>query len=409
MDAAATAISVSGPASAAINQPIAFSFTLSVPAPGGGTPTGVVTLSTAGSSCDVTVPTATPSCDLIFGTLGPATVSASFAPDNDDHLAATSSGAGNASTLVVAAVDLQLTKSDADATAQPGATVPYTLSYRNVGIVDATGVVLGETVPANTRFDQATSSPGWSCADNAPAGTACSLVMGTVTAGAPAASATFAVRVDAALPEGVDAVSNTASVGDDGSNGEDATPADNIAVESTPVDASADMSVRKSTTATGFVPGQPVVYQLDYRNDGNRAATGVVVIETVPDDTVFVAASSTPGWSCADGAVGGTECSWPVGTVAAGEEGSLEFAVALRNGPVGDVIRNSVRIEDDGSNGTDPTPDNNTSDVALSASNPAAPPAPTIVPATGWPAHLLLMLALMMAGGTAWNRQRRCG
>lgn len=79
VDAAATTITVSGPAQSPINQPTSSSFALSVLAPGGGTPSGVVTLSTDGSSCDVTVPTATPGCELSLSTLGLATISATTA------------------------------------------------------------------------------------------------------------------------------------------------------------------------------------------------------------------------------------------------------------------------------------------------------------------------------------------
>jgi uncharacterized repeat protein (TIGR01451 family) len=405
VNAAATTISVSGPASTPINQPTAFSFALTVVAPGGGTPSGTVTLSAGSASCQVAVPTAIPACDLSFSTLGPATVSASYAPDDSDHLAAASSGAGNASTTVFARVDLQLTKTDADALARPGETVVYTLSYRNVGSEDAIGVVLSETVPPNTRFHQAASSPGWSCTDNAPAGSSCSRAVGTVAAGIAAASSTFAVRVDTPLPAGVVALSNSASISDDGSNGIDATPESNIDVEQTPVDTRPDLSVLKSTSATGFLPGQTVVYQLDYRNQGNGPATGVRVIETVPEGTVFVAASSTPGWSCADGAVGGTTCAFSAGAVPAGQQGSLAFAVTLRAGQVAGVIRNSVRIEDDGSNGPDPTPDNNASVVA----RPALGVAPTMVPANGLLGHLLLVLGLMMGAGAAWSRQQPRG
>jgi uncharacterized repeat protein (TIGR01451 family) len=163
--------------------------------------------------------------------------------------------------------------------------------------------------------------------------------------------------------------------------------------------------VSKSTNAVGFVPGQTVVYRLDYRNQGSGAATGVAMIETVPEGTVFVAASSTPGWSCADGAVGGTVCVFSVGVVPAGQQGNLAFAVTLRAGQLGGVIRNSVRIEDDGSNGPDPTPDNNASVVA----RPALGVAPRMVPASGLLGHLLLVLGLMMAAGAAWSRQHPRG
>jgi hypothetical protein len=79
--AAATMISVTGPARSRINQPTGFSFALNVTAPGGGTPTGTVTLSSGTASCTATLPAT--GCDLNFATLGSRTVTASYASDGN--------------------------------------------------------------------------------------------------------------------------------------------------------------------------------------------------------------------------------------------------------------------------------------------------------------------------------------
>jgi uncharacterized repeat protein (TIGR01451 family) len=148
VDPASTSISVSGPANSRLNQPVSFGFALDVVAPGGGTPSGTVTLSTAGSSCQVTVPSATPACDLQFGTLGPAAVSASYAPDDGDHLVSTSSGAGNAQTLVFALTDLQVTKTAVGGTYLDGDLLVYTVTLRNLGEDTAVDLLLSDEVPA---------------------------------------------------------------------------------------------------------------------------------------------------------------------------------------------------------------------------------------------------------------------
>ena len=79
-----------------------------------------------------------------------------------------------------AAPDLRLTKALAGArpTVGPGEQGLYRLAYSNVGAQTATGVVVTETVPANTTFSAAGSSAGWSCADGAAAGTACTFPVG---------------------------------------------------------------------------------------------------------------------------------------------------------------------------------------------------------------------------------------
>ena len=85
---------------------------------------------------------------------------------------------GSDTTPVTAAPDLMVTKSDGGATAAPGGTVAYTLSYTNVGTQNATGVVLTETVPANTTFNAGASTAGWVCTPNNNAGSNCTLAIG---------------------------------------------------------------------------------------------------------------------------------------------------------------------------------------------------------------------------------------
>jgi uncharacterized repeat protein (TIGR01451 family) len=148
VDPASTSISVSGPADSRVDQPISFGFALDVVTPGGGTPSGTVTLSTTGSSCQVIVPSATAACDLQFGTLGPATVSASYTPDDGDHLASTGSGAGNAQTLVFALADLQLTKTAVVGNYLDGDLLVYTVTLRNLGEDTAVDLRLSDVVPA---------------------------------------------------------------------------------------------------------------------------------------------------------------------------------------------------------------------------------------------------------------------
>jgi uncharacterized repeat protein (TIGR01451 family) len=168
VDPASTSISVSGPADSRVDQPISFGFALDVVTPGGGTPSGTVTLSTTGSSCQVIVPSATAACDLQFGTLGPATVSASYTPDDGDHLASTSSGDGNAQTLVFALADMQLTKTAVGGSYLDGDLLVYTVTLRNLGEDTAVDLLLTDEVPAGLVDVLWTcdSSGGVSCPQN---------------------------------------------------------------------------------------------------------------------------------------------------------------------------------------------------------------------------------------------------
>ncbi len=269
--------------------------------------------------------------------------------------------------------DLALTKSDGGATVTPGATVPYQLTYTNVGNIDLTGVVINETVPANTTFNAAASTAGWTCANTSPAGTLCTLAVGSVAAGATG-TATFAVTAVTPFPAGATQLLNTATVSDDGTNGPDATPGDNTGSDTTPVILAPSLSLTKSDGGVIATPGAVVPYVLTYANTGNVDLTGVVINETVPANTTFNAAASTAGWTCANASPAGTSCAFTVGSLAAGATGSVTFAVTIANPlPAGTTqLTNIATITDSGgttTTGGDTTPVQTTPGLSISKSD----------------------------------------
>src|SRR5207302_1688803 len=157
----------------------------------------------------------------------------------------------------------------------------------NTGATGATGVVLTETVPANSTFNSASSTAGWSCTPNNNAGSSCTLAVGAVAAGGGSQAVTFAVTAINPLPAGVTQIANTASIADDGTHGADPTPANNSASDTTPVTGAPDLTINKSDGGASVSPGGSVAYTLTYSNVGNRGATGVVLTETVPTNTTF--------------------------------------------------------------------------------------------------------------------------
>jgi hypothetical protein len=92
-------------------------------------------------------------------------------------------------------------------------------------------------------------------------------------------------------------------------------------------------------------------------------ATGVVVTDTVPDNTTFNAAESLPtAWNCLPDNSAGSICTTAVADVPpAGGTGQVFFAVTVDNPlPAGvDTILNAAVVGDDGRKGPDPTPENN--------------------------------------------------
>ncbi|MFL6194240.1 MAG: hypothetical protein ACJ75H_08720, partial [Thermoanaerobaculia bacterium] len=91
--------------------------------------------------------------------------------------------AGSGTLVALSPPDLSIAKSDGGASVAPGGTVAYTLTYSNTGGLGAAGVVITETVPANTTFNAGASTAGWSCAPNNNAGSTCTLAVGGLAAG----------------------------------------------------------------------------------------------------------------------------------------------------------------------------------------------------------------------------------
>lgn len=229
---------------------------------------------------------------------------------------------------VVAAPNLTLTKSDEGVTATAGQTVIYDLAYANVGDQAAMQVVLTETVPTHSTFDATESDPNWLCPNGGGAGQRCTLTLGTV-GGGEQATISFAVNVDNALPAVLTPLFNQAKIGDDGSNGSDPTPADNVATESTPLKAAPDLRIEIDDQGSQSTPGAQITYRLTYTNTGTQAAQGVVISSTVPANTVFV--GPTDQWDCSVDAPAGTLCTSTVGLLSAQGPRSVNFIVRVDN------------------------------------------------------------------------------
>jgi uncharacterized repeat protein (TIGR01451 family) len=338
-------------------------------------PGGVTLVATTGCAED---PNGVPTCSLgtiAAGGSGPYTIQvtadtsgvitngASVTSDTADP-----AGGNNAvteDTTVLGPPDLDLTKDDGGITAVPGDTVVYALTFANAPgfVATATGVEITEAVPANTTFNPGASTAGWVCLPDNSAGSICTLAVGSLAAGA-GGSVDFAVDVDGPVAAGVTQIDNTAEIDDDGASGPDVNPADNSDSDSTPVDAHPDLQITKDDGGIASGPGETIVYTLIFANVGNQDATGVTLIDTVPANTTFNPASSAAGWVCVPDNSAGSVCSLAIGALAGGGGGgSADFAVDVDSPlPVGVTeVFNTAQVLDDGANGPDPTPGDNTS------------------------------------------------
>lgn len=247
---------------------------------------------------------------------------------------------------------LEVLKTDGDATVAPGDELTYTISYRNTGNQTATGVTLAEIVPEHTTF---VGPAGWTCAEILPTIVGCTYAIGDLPVSDDYSTVTFTVEVDDPLTEQVDTLFNSVDINADDCQG----PCDSDD-EDTPVDAEPVLTVAKDDGGVSTTPGGTVTYDIDYANEGDEPATGVVLTETVPAHTTFAGPAA---WSCSVGDPAGTVCTIAVGDLAAGATGSVDFAVQVVNpAPAGvDLLVNTVSIDDDdpeipGDSDTDDTP-----------------------------------------------------
>jgi uncharacterized repeat protein (TIGR01451 family) len=226
-------------------------------------------------------------------------------------------------------------------TAAPGATLTYTLAVQSTGNQGAPGVVVSEPLPALTTFLPAASSPGWTCAANAPpapAGTTCTNPLGTLAAGATA-TLTFAVQVQNPLPAGATTITNTACATFTPPGGPADPACDTLA---TPTQGQAKLLLAKHYAGGPVTPGALLAFALDLTNAGNQDAGPVTLHETVPALTTFDTAHSTAGWTCTTTAPAGT-CTLALPALAAGATAQATFAViAAAALPAAAVVTNTA-------------------------------------------------------------------
>ena len=263
--------------------------------------------------------------------------------------------ADSASAIVtVVGGDLAVTKDNGLANVTPGQTVTYTLTVTNNGTDAATNVVVTDTLPlAGVTF---VNAPGGTY--NAGAGT----VTFNIASLGIGQTQTFAVTVtiNSSVPAGLTQIVNTTTVTHDDP---DPTPGDNTDDDTDPVVAAPDYVITKTDGVTSAKPGNTLTYTITVRNAGNQSGTGVVVSDTF---TTGMFSSVTASNGGVVDLVAGT-VSWNLGTLAGGQTATLTLTCVINStftdidpAPDNNAITDTVTVTDDGTNGPDPTPLNNT-------------------------------------------------
>jgi uncharacterized repeat protein (TIGR01451 family)/fimbrial isopeptide formation D2 family protein len=256
--------------------------------------------------------------------------------------------------VTVTGADLSVTKDNSLTSVVPGQTVTYTIVVTNNGTGAATNVLVTDTLPLSGIVF--VSAPGG--AFDAAAGTV-TFNLATLGAG-ESQTFTVTVSVNAPAAAGFEQITNTTTVTHDDP---DPTPDNNTDEDVDPVVAAPDYVITKTDGVTSALPGQTLTYTIVVTNQGNQDGTGVVVSDTFLTGLFSSVVASNGG--VVDLATGTVV--WNLGALGAGQSVTLTLSCVL-NGTFADIpggldnnaIRNTVTVTDDGANGPDPTPGNNT-------------------------------------------------
>ncbi len=229
----------------------------------------------------------------------------------------------------VAVLDLS-TKSVSDLNggeAVPGDTLSYTIAVRNTGGLDATTVVVRDTLESGLAYVPESAAP-------TPAAVSPGLLWNVGTL-APNATATYTFRavVTAPIADGTQ-IANTGWIAYNSGALTDRLKSVTalITVSSRP-----RITLTKTVSVGSAVPGDTLTYTLSYVNYGTDGATEVVIVDFVPEFTDYVTSSITVDGAgktdAADGdgvTVTGTSMIVTVGTVLAGGSGQVQFRVRVK-------------------------------------------------------------------------------
>jgi uncharacterized repeat protein (TIGR01451 family) len=218
-----------------------------------------------------------------------------------------------------------------------GGTLTYTVTVRNNGPEDASGVTLVDVLPSDVTLDSASPSQGSGCVGTSPM--VCSL--GDLVNGA---SATVVIVVTAPGTAGTINNATTAT-----SSQVDPNTSDNTANASTTVSVpTSDLVIAKSDVPDPVATGSTLTYTLVVTNTGPFAATGVSLTDELPPTVTFGSASA----GCGE-AVGVVTCT--LGDMGNGTSRAVTIAVTAPSAP--GTITNTAMV---GLDQTDPYTGNNT-------------------------------------------------
>ncbi|MBX3421086.1 MAG: DUF11 domain-containing protein [Pirellulaceae bacterium] len=293
-----------------------------------------------------------------------STISNSATADADEAELVT----GDSSTTVNPSVDLVITKSDSADPISRGSQLTYTLNVSNDGPGGATNVEVVDTLPVGVTYVSASSSiVGAVITPPTAPSRDVSIALGNMAAGATG-TITIIVTVD---QDAGNSLSNTAIIRSTESlAGFDSNAANNTDTETTATGTTIDLEVTKVDSATvgnPIRPGGTITYTLTARNNGPSDATGVRVVDNIPDGIQVTSATigatpiTIPASASDTTAANPDDLTFNIGALASGASATLTVIANVLPGFRSDLVNTAVISTTDSL--TDSNPNNNTATV----------------------------------------------
>lgn len=245
-----------------------------------------------------------------------------------------------------AGADLAIALTDGQASALPAQVMTFTVTAQNPGAVAATGVRVVAVPPAGAVFLSA--SDGGTAAAGEVSWPPFALASATTV------TRSFSARLPATFASGIDSVTTTARIAHDGASGGDPQPANDQVSDVDELGASPDLVVTIDDGQSSAEPGATIILRVQVSNAGSQDAAGVVSSVDLPAGEEFYSASH-------GGTLSGSTVVFPAVPLPVGATISRAVTVRLPadlSPEVSELVAVAQAL-DDGANGAEPTPANN--------------------------------------------------
>jgi len=251
----------------------------------------------------------------------------------------------------VTAPIMSITKTADAAFYDPGDTITYTITYKNDGDGEATGVVIKDTLPVGVTYVSSVPAP------TSIAGLLLTWSIGTMAANSVAVI-TVTVTVNTTVADDT-LLLNSVTMDSKDANGNDLPQkSSSVSVEVT----APSMTVDKAADVGTADPGDVILYTITYTNGGDGIATDVVIQDTLPAAVSFLNSNPVPSGTS------GQIVWFNFTTIAANSGGTIFINVTVNAfTPDGTLLTNSVLLNYEDANGNPKAPKSDSVDVTVTA------------------------------------------